>query len=205
MLKRLLLAAPLCFLSIAANAAEKPAPLYGFISEVSGGLALQDVFRPERLKQDEKNTAALTLEALSTPLFTTTRKSLLWRILLQPQAHLGGSLSLAGYTSLLYSGLTWGHQFSSGAYTRASFGLALHNGELNYKDDPALPGLNYIITGRPQLGSAVLFREGLEVGYRWQGGHGLGLQISHMSHAGLFDEQNDGMTFLSLRYSYKFN
>lgn len=189
-------------MSGAAQAAEaEQAPLWGFVSEVRGGVLLHDVWRPEVLKEKEKDSFDINFEMLSTPVTVFDADTTLEKVLLQPRVHLGGSVNLDGYTHHVYSGFTWGHQFESGPYVDGSFGMTLHNGQTEY----TVVGGGYVLDGRPQLGSSLLFREAFEVGYRLDSGHGMGAMIEHMSHAGLFSDQNDGMTFLGLRYSYRFD
>ena len=67
-----------------------------------------------------------------------------------------------------------------------------------------LPGNRaYVNTGEVTLGSQFLFRESLDIGYRF-GRHGISAFAAHISNAGL-DNDNDGMNFLGVRYSFAFD
>jgi hypothetical protein len=51
----------------------------------------------------------------------------------------------------------------------------------------------------------VLFREGLDLGYQFNGGHSVSVHGSHISNAGWFAHENDGMNFLGARYGFRFD
>lgn len=186
-----------------AEASDLSAP--SWISEIKGGVMLHDIDRPEPLKDAEKNSFDLNLEVLSQPLKMAETSSSALNILLQPRAHLGGAVNMDGYTNHYYAGLTWTAESDMGLYAALDFGGAVHSGKLNYKDDITVPGFGYLIDDHPRLGSRILFHEGFEVGYHLPSGHGIAAAVSHMSNAGLVGENNDGMTFASLRYTYRFN
>ena len=81
-------------------------------------------------------------------------------------------------------GPTWDYAFgSSGFYTE------LH----------AMPGLNLDDTGF-DLGGAVAFRSGMEIGYESDGGWRYALSYDHRSNAGLYEE-NPGIETVQLRLS----
>lgn len=54
------------------------------------------------------------------------------------------------------------------------------------------------------LGGAVEFRSGAELAYKFGGGHRLGLEITHMSNASIYDE-NPGAEVISLNYHLPLN
>src|SRR5690242_4608066 len=114
-----------------------------------------------------------------------------------PRPHLGVHANLAGDTSQLYFGLTWTFMLwptggADGLFLDASLGGSAHNGKLD-TDDP----------DRKSLGSRVLFRESLELGYRFAEVHSISVMLDHMSNANLAD-RNEGLDTLGVRYGLKF-
>jgi lipid A 3-O-deacylase len=114
-----------------------------------------------------------------------------------PRPHLGVHASLSGETSQLYFGLTWSFMLwptggADGLFLEASLGGAAHNGKLDTTDP-----------GRKSLGSPVLFRESLELGYRFAEVHSLSVMLDHISNADLAD-RNEGLDTLGIRYGLKF-
>lgn len=114
-----------------------------------------------------------------------------------PRPHLGVHASLSGETSQLYFGLTWSFMLwradgADGLFLDASFGGSAHNGKLDTTDP-----------GRKSLGSPVLFRESLELGYRFAEVHSLSVMLDHISNADLAD-RNEGLDTLGIRYGLKF-
>ena len=111
-----------------------------------------------------------------------------------------------------YGGLDWTWQSVSGFFAGFSFGLAYHTGNLEQATELcpagttcALPGnRRYVDTGKVSLGSRILFRESLALGWRF-GPHRLALYGAHLSHGSIFDDDNDGLNFVGLRYGYRFN
>lgn len=126
----------------------------------------------------------------------------------EPRPLIGGSVNGEGKTHTVYGGLSWAHQFRNGQFFNLSLGGTYHTGNLEQAtrqcsagEGCVLPGNRaYVNTREPTLGSAVLFREALDLGYRI-GPHGLSLFMSHISNAGL-DNDNDGMNFVGMRYSF---
>lgn len=109
-----------------------------------------------------------------------------------PRPHLGVLVHTAGRTHQLYGGLTWEFAHRSGAFVAGSFGLSVQTGRrIGREPDEA------------SLGSNLLFRSAAEAGWRF-GRHSLSVLISHISHAGLFDDQNPGMNHLGLRWGIGF-
>ncbi|MCC6467751.1 MAG: acyloxyacyl hydrolase [Alphaproteobacteria bacterium] len=118
------------------------------------------------------------------------------RIILEPRPTLGISANTAGDTSFAYAGLTWGGFVWGGLFVEGFFGMAVHDGELNSRD-PAPHE-------RRQMGSRAVFREAIEVGYRFLENHSISFMLDHYSNAGWLAERNQGNDDLGLRYGYKF-
>jgi hypothetical protein len=104
----------------------------------------------------------------------------------------GASINTAGNTSKVYGGMLWEWEARFGLFFDVGLGLAVHNGEL----DTNKPD-------RKSLGSRVLFRTAIEVGYSFNTHHRIALSFDHVSNASLASP-NDGMDTLGLRYCYRF-
>ncbi len=179
-------------LGLVAPIAAKSDP--SWLSEVKLGVLLHDPFRENPGKDDEQNTVDLNGEILFAPLSLGRSESGVIDALLNPRPHLGGLVNTSGYTDQLYGGLTWGYQFPFDLFVEVALGISVHDGVLNKSDPDA--------AGRPKLGSRVLFREGVDVGYRHDSGHSLAFHISHMSHGGFFAKENDSLDVIGVRYGY---
>lgn len=107
--------------------------------------------------------------------------------------NLGVTLSTAGDTSRVYGGVLWQFGEGAGPFLDLGIGLALHDGDLD----------NRRRTDRKRLGSRVLFRVPLEVGYSFDGRHQLSVMFDHISN-GYLTKPNEGMDSLGLRYGYRF-
>jgi len=116
-----------------------------------------------------------------------------------PRPHLGGGVNTQGNTDAAYFGLTWGLPIfksivgSGDALTiYGSLGGAVHDG---YEDSaPA---------GRKKLGSPVLFRESVELGYQVTPVYSISAMVDHISNANLANH-NAGITNVGARVGMKF-
>jgi lipid A 3-O-deacylase len=114
-----------------------------------------------------------------------------------PRPHIGVSGNTDGNTDQVYAGLTWtvyGKQgiFSSdnNFFVNLGLGGSLNDGAI-FKTDGS----------RKDLGSHVLFREGLDVGYWIMEKTNVSLYLDHISDAGL-TTHNDGLTNLGVRVGF---
>jgi hypothetical protein len=100
----------------------------------------------------------------------------------------GVSINTAGHTSQLYAGLVYEYQPG-----RFNFGLAaggaIHTGALASSTTRS-------------LGSRLIFRIALEIGYELQPGQELSIYLAHISNAGLADH-NAGLDTLGLRWTWR--
>lgn len=109
-----------------------------------------------------------------------------------PRPHLGASINTQGDTSQIYGGATWEWDIAPQVFAGFSLGASIHNGELDTaKRD------------RASLGSRVLFRESVTLGYRFDDHNSVSLMFDHISNAWLADE-NEGLDTFGLRYGYRF-
>ena len=159
------------------------------ITEVRIGAAYHDAGVFGNRKEDGGN---LNLETRFRPFGFT-------RVIFSPRPTIGGSINLSGHTNQLYLGLTWSFQdiLVDGLYADLFLGGAVHDGVLSSSDPSE-------IRQRKQLGSRLLFREAVEVGWRFSGGHRIGVFLDHISNANLASN-NEGLDTLGIRYGFDFN
>ena len=176
--------------------------LGGYISEIKGGLYDHDALRDQKSKQKEMDTLDINGEILFTPIKFASSETPFLNSIYQPRVHLGFTANTAGYTNTGYTGLTWDFNLGSNFFFALNFGLTAHDGQLKTQKTA---GGSSVTTGRPALGSTILFRESGDIGYRLGGGHSVSVIFGHMSNAGLFAKENAGMNFLGARYGYRFD
>ena len=119
-----------------------------------------------------------------------------------PRPHIGGDINTDGRTSDGYFGLTWGialiqnlFGFGDGVYGNGSLGGAVHDGSpLNGAEQPP---------GHKLLGSRILFRESLELGYQMTPLVSVSALLDHISNANLAP-RNAGITNAGARLGFKF-
>lgn len=116
-----------------------------------------------------------------------------------PRPMIGASINSQRNTDQAYLGLTWTildfkqiFTDRDGIYLNGSLGGAIHDGPLN-STDPA----------KKQLGSRVLFRESVEIGYEFLPRQSVSVFGDHISDAGL-TKHNAGLSNLGVRYGYRF-
>jgi lipid A 3-O-deacylase len=116
-----------------------------------------------------------------------------------PRPQIGGSLNTAGGTSSGYFGLSWGIKLIQSLFgwgnsvsLNASFGGAVQGGYT----DTAPPD-------RKKLGSTLLARESLELGYQLTPKLSISGFLDHMSNANLATH-NAGLTDAGARLGFKF-
>lgn len=116
-----------------------------------------------------------------------------------PRPHLGTDINTDGKTSQFYAGLTWTilnfpgvFKSDDAIFLDGSLGGAVHDGHLRGGG-----------SNDKQLGSRVLFRESLEVGYQFVPHQSVSVFADHISDAGL-TSQNQGISNLGVRYGYAF-
>jgi lipid A 3-O-deacylase len=124
-------------------------------------------------------------------LFTSPDNSL-FGFFFSPRPHIGITVNSDGNTSEAYAGLTWEIGAGSPLFFNFSIGGAIHSGKLD-TDDP----------DRKALGARALFRESVELGYRFAERQSLSLYLSHISNAWLADP-NEGLENVGIRYGYRF-
>lgn len=174
----------------------------GILSEIKVGVLDHDPARDSTGKQGEMDSIDINGEILSVPLKFASSETPVINSLYQPRVHVGFTANTGGWTNVGYAGLTWDWNLGSGFFFDFAFGFAGHDGQLKGKKNA---NGAYIANGRPNLGSQVLFREGLDIGYHIDGTNSVSIYAAHISNAGWFAKENDGMNFLGARYGYKFD
>lgn len=180
-----------------------------FVSEIVVGGFVHDPGQDN----NEANTADLNLEIIFRKVTLLTFENRYLRFLFSPNPILGGTINSDNETHTAYLALNWQYRFQSDWFVAGSFGFTYHTGNLDQTEENCpvgtsctLPGnRRFVDTGDVTLGSRVLFRESLELGYWIAQRHGVSIYFAHMSNASLFDEDNDGMNFVGLRYRYSFD
>lgn len=109
-----------------------------------------------------------------------------------PRPHFGVTVNSAGDTHQAYLGLSWEWTFWRGAFAGFSLGGAVHTGKLETT-----------ATDRKELGCRLLFRESIELGYRFGGKHAITAFLDHISNANIC-VQNEGLENMGIRYGYLF-
>jgi lipid A 3-O-deacylase len=113
-------------------------------------------------------------------------------------------------TDTAYGGLTWTIDLWGGFYTDLFFGLSVHNGNDDFDHKAALSAGTITNDSNFEkfVGCSVLFREAVEVGYRFgaQENHAISAMVSHLSHGQMLcsESRNAGMDHYGVRYGYKF-
>jgi lipid A 3-O-deacylase len=116
-----------------------------------------------------------------------------------PRPHFGVAVNTDGNTDQAYFGLTWGlplvkHIAGQGDALSiyGSLGGALHDGFIDSAPE-----------GRKKLGSVILFRESVELGYQVTETNSVSLIVDHISNANL-GNHNAGITSAGGRIGFKF-
>ncbi len=122
-----------------------------------------------------------------------------WQWLFQPRPNLGVDYNTAGQTSQAYAGLSWTpwqrpevFGLPGTAFLEISFGGSVNDGRIYSPDNSRL-----------DLGANLLFRESIELGYRFAEGTSVSLFFEHSSNAGL-GSYNYGLNNLGLRVGHRF-
>jgi len=104
----------------------------------------------------------------------------------------GLTLNDRGDTSTVYAGLLWEREIGSELFLTIGVGLAAHDGALEAGDN-----------SKKALGSSLLFRVPLELGYTAYDRHRFSVAFAHISNAYLASP-NEGLDTVGLRYTYLF-
>jgi Lipid A 3-O-deacylase (PagL) len=106
---------------------------------------------------------------------------------------LGADINLHGDTSFIYSGLAWEGKFFKSLLLGTSFGIALHNGDLEGGSSE-----------NRQLGTRILFRGAVDIGLYLRPDLSMSFMYDHYSNLGLAGQRNQGNDNMGIRLSYYF-
>ncbi len=150
---------------------------------------------------------------------------------LSPQPYIGGAVNFEGETSYGGAGLLWRQTFAENFYFDFSLGLVVHDGTIEVKASPVVQSVinnatveaGFTDAQRAQfatelaefrvrqnteidLGSRILFREQIALGYRWSeqwSGH---LFAEHLSHGNILvsGRPNEGLDTFGFRLARHF-
>jgi lipid A 3-O-deacylase len=111
-----------------------------------------------------------------------------------PRPHFGFSANTQGGISQVYAGLSWEFRLWSGLFAGFSLGGAIQTGPLHNDIYPQT---------FKAFGSRGVFRESIEIGWRFDDHHSLSLMLDHISNARLA-RPNPGLETFGVRYGYRF-
>lgn len=154
------------------------------LSELRLGVLVHDIGMFGRSEEDGTD---VTLEARFKPF-----PGRFWEVIWSPRPHIGVTLNTVGDTSAAYFGLTWEWNFWRSMFLSFDFGGAVHDGKLSTTK-----------VGRKELGSRILFREAIELGFVINDRHALSIRLDHISNASLTDN-NEGLDTAGIVYGYRF-
>ena len=174
-------------LSNAASASDLSAKNGGYISEIRVGGYYHN------LEDYGETSFDVNAEVLFNPLPGNYSNSFA-QFLLTPRPHVGATVNTAGYSSFLYTGVTWTKDlFNTPLFIEGAFGGAIHNGNTGEVRVP----------GEADLGCRVLFHEAASIGVNLKNDWKVMGTIEHFSNAGLCTH-NQGMTNAGLRFGKAF-
>ena len=154
-----------------------------FINEIKTGVVAHDVGFFGTQKEEGLDS---TFEFL----FRKIDYNLFW--LGKPRPHIGATVNMGGDTSQAYAG------FTKRMFFNFSWGLTYHNGDKIHSP-------NHVQTDKKELGSSLLFREAIEIGWNFYGKDSISLRLDHISNANLWGEDsNEGLDTFGIIYSYRF-
>ncbi|MGE5269290.1 MAG: acyloxyacyl hydrolase [Thiohalocapsa sp.] len=121
------------------------------------------------------------------------------RWMVQPRPTIGGEINTAGFTNQAYVGATWSWLLASNLVQPAD-GLVL-----SYFFGPGFNDGDIVATApdRKSLGSHILFREALELGYLITPVYQVSGFIDHVSNGGLA-KQNQSINDVGVRFGVRF-
>ena len=170
------------------------ADAYGFLDEARIGVFEHDA---SVLGHQKETGADVGLEFLfDSPQFLT--------IIGSPRPIIGGLANTSGQTDQAYTGLTWTWDFihnvlhqGDAFYVEGTLGGGWNDGKINVN------GATPEGEKRKSLGSNILFREDVDIGYHITSVYSVALSYNHISNADL-GERNEGINDIGVRFGIKF-
>jgi lipid A 3-O-deacylase len=163
---------------------ESKDPLLGIVTQAEIGIAAHDAGVFGRNKEPG---ADIDMEIRFLPID--------WLgFMASPRPHIGFHINTAGATDQVFTGITWEFWFWKDFFIDPSFGLSLNNDS----------SINTSSQVRKQLGSHILFREAIDLGWEFYGPNSVSILLDHVSHGHILGKENEGMDTLGVRYGYRF-
>lgn len=175
---------------------------YAQVAELRAGLNIHDIeILGLGANKEKENSLAINGEIVfEEPDF------LKWA--LSPQPYIGGTYNLEGNTSYGGLGLLWRQNFGEKFYGDFSFGLVIHNGNLEFPR-PTTPAEAAIFQEQTaqniEFGSRILFRQQFALGYRFNETYSTEFFIEHLSHGNILSSRsNEGLDVIGGRIAKRF-
>ncbi|MDX7953273.1 acyloxyacyl hydrolase [Lichenihabitans sp. Uapishka_5] len=162
-----------------------PAPLWGVVQEVRGGVFYHGYDSPEQGKGVDLNGEILTPRVVEL-------NAGYWSYLV-PRMHLGGNLNTDGRTSDGYLGWTWTVPVYRGLFAEISLGGSYNDGHTAF-----VPPVGY-----SAVGCHLMFRESATLGYQFTQHWSVVATAEHISNDHMCD-RNAGVTNFGGRIGYTF-
>jgi len=167
-------------------------------SEVKLGVLQHDVpFLKGKEGGVDLNPEIIWQSPVSDALAATVPDYLRWAV--QPRPTIGGEINTSGFTDQAYVGATWTWQLAGnvlqpgdGIVLSYFFGPSFNDGEVKAT-----------APNRKSLGSFVLFREALELGYQITPVYEVSALLDHVSNGGLA-KQNQSINDFGARFGIRF-
>lgn len=173
-------------------------PLWGYISELRIGASLHNT---GPIASKTESGVDLDLEVFLDEItwfnswLSRGRKGGFLEFLLTPRPQFGVHINSKFETNQLWGGFGWTHIFWENWLAEFTFGFTIHDGKLTDS------------TGeRRELGSRILFRESVALGYLFghRNQHNITVYFDHISNGGVLGSPNEGMDNTGIRYGYRF-
>ena len=126
------------------------------------------------------------------------------RVIGAPRPMIGGLVNTSGETNQAYAGLTWTWDFvhnvlrtGDSFFVEGSLGGGWNDGRIN------VDGNSPEAEKRKSLGSNILFREDVDIGYRITSVYSVAVSYNHISNADL-GVRNEGLNDIGIRFGVKF-
>lgn len=143
-------------------------------------------------KREEDGALALNGELLSARISSNVDNVFL-HFLLTPRLHIGTNINISSETSWAYTGLTWTLDLTDWFFVEGTFGGGIHDGKL----EPPVQG------NKSLLGTRILFRESVSIGFRMNDQLSFMLTAEHLSNADI-SKYNNGINAIGGRIGYVF-
>jgi lipid A 3-O-deacylase len=128
-----------------------------------------------------------------------------WTWIHHPRPYVMASVNLRGATSYAGAGLAWKFDMSPHWAFTPSFGIVVHNGELNNKFANGTPEAAHFFEEHVLLGSRALFRTSFGLTHQMSDHWNVQAHYEHLSHGQILGHgRNQGLDEYGIRIGYDF-